>query len=118
MDGDPALLVKNGVILESEMRKHRYNLDDLCQQLRENGIASVTDVAFAYLEPSGNLSVYKKDEKAFVYPLIIDGDIQERHLFTMHKDVEWLMGELAKNNITDSETVFFVFGKTISCISN
>lgn len=107
VDGDPALLVKDGVILESEMRKHRYNLDDLCQQLRENGIASVTDVAFAYLEPSGNLSVYKKDEKAFVYPLIIDGDIQERHLFTMHKDVEWLMGELAKNNITDSETVFF-----------
>ena len=42
------------------MRKHRYNLDDLCQQLRENGIASVTDVAFAYLEPSGNLSVFKK----------------------------------------------------------
>lgn len=107
VDGDPALLVKDGVILESEMRKHRYNLDDLCQQLRENGIASVTDVAFAYLEPSGNLSVYKKDEKAFVYPLIIDGDIQERHLFTMHKDVDWLMGELAKNNITDSETVFF-----------
>lgn len=107
VDGDPALLVKDGVILESEMRKHRYNLDDLCQQLRENGIASVTDVAFAYLEPSGNLSVFKKDEKAFVYPLIIDGDIQERHLFTMHKDVDWLMGELAKNNITDSETVFF-----------
>jgi len=89
------------------MRKHRYNLDDLCQQLRENGIASVTDVAFAYLEPSGNLSVYKNDEKSFIYPLIIDGDIQERHLATMHKDVEWLMAELAKNNITDSNTVFF-----------
>ncbi|AMO32711.1 DUF421 domain-containing protein [Lysinibacillus sp. fkY74-1] len=107
VDGDPALLVKDGVILESVMRKHRYNLDDLCQQLRENGIASVTDVAFAYLEPSGNLSVYKKDEKAFVYPLIIDGEIQERHLLTMHKDVEWLKSELAKNNITDSEKVFF-----------
>ncbi|KOY81052.1 DUF421 domain-containing protein [Lysinibacillus macroides] len=107
VDGDPALLVKDGVILESEMRKHRYNLDDLCQQLRENGIASVTDVAFAYLEPSGNLSVYKNDEKSFIYPLIIDGDIQERHLATMHKDVEWLMAELAKNNITDSSVVFF-----------
>ena len=63
MDGDPALLVKTVLFLESEMRKHRYNLDDLCQQLRENGIASVTDVAFAYLEPSGNLSVYKKMKK-------------------------------------------------------
>lgn len=107
VDGDPALLVKDGVILESEMRKHRYNLDDLCQQLRENGTASVTEVAYAYLEPSGNLSVYEKDEKAFVYPLIIDGDIQERHLKLLHKDAEWLMSELTKNNITDSKTVFF-----------
>jgi len=107
VDGDPVLLIKDGVILEKEMRKQRYNLDDLCQQLRENGTASVTEVAYAYLEPSGNLSVYEKDEKAFVYPLIIDGDIQERHLKLLHKDAEWLMSELTKNNITDSKTVFF-----------
>ncbi|AVK84153.1 hypothetical protein C3943_11475 [Lysinibacillus sp. B2A1] len=107
VDGDPVLLIKDGVILEKEMRKQRYNLDDLCQQLRENGTASVTEVAYAYLEPSGNLSVYEKDEKAFVYPLIIDGDIQERHLKLLHKDAEWLVAELAKNNITNCKTVFF-----------
>lgn len=107
VDGDPALLVKDGIIQESEMRKQRYNLDDLCQQLRENGISSVTEIAYAYLEPSGNLSVYKKDEKAFVYPLIIDGDIQDRHLMLIHKDEKWLMEELAKSNIRDSSTVFF-----------
>ncbi|MFJ7405118.1 MULTISPECIES: DUF421 domain-containing protein [unclassified Lysinibacillus] len=107
VDGDPALLVKDGIIQEKEMRKQRYNLDDLCQQLREKGISSVTEIAFAYLEPSGNLSVYKKDEKAFVYPLIIDGDIQDRHLLLIHKDEDWLMDELAKNNIQDTSTVFF-----------
>lgn len=107
IDGDPTLLVRNGVILENEMRKQRYNLDDLCLQLRENGIASVTDVAYAYLEPSGNLTVYKKDEKAFVYPLIVDGDIQERHLDILHKDVEWLMAELSKQGVQDVKTVFF-----------
>ncbi|MGE7912852.1 DUF421 domain-containing protein [Lysinibacillus xylanilyticus] len=107
VDGDPVLLIRDGVLLESEMRKQRYNLDDLCQQLRENGTASVTDIAYAYLEPSGNLSVYKKDEKAFVYPLITDGDIQDRHLKILHKDIDWLMAELAKNNIQDSSTVFF-----------
>ncbi|MFJ7663117.1 DUF421 domain-containing protein [Lysinibacillus sp. NPDC097162] len=107
VDGEPAVLVKDGIIQEKEMRKQRYNLDDLCQQLRENGIASVTEIAYAYLEPSGNLSVYKKDEKAFIYPLIIDGDIQNRHLLIIHKDEEWLMEELAKNNIQDTSTVFF-----------
>ena len=107
VDGDPVLLVRAGVILESEMRKQRYNLDDLCQQLRENGVASVTEIAYAYLEPSGNLSVFKKDEKAFVYPLIIDGDIQEKHLMILHKDVDWLVAELAKQNVQDTNTVFF-----------
>lgn len=107
VDGDPALLVRDGVILESEMRKQRYNLDDLCQQLRENGIASVTEIAYAYLEPSGNLSVFRKDEKAFVLPLIIDGDIQEKHLMLMNKDVDWLLAELAKKNVKDPSTVFF-----------
>ena len=107
VEGEPVLLVRDGVILESEMRKQRYNLDDLCQQLRENGVASVTEITYAYLEPSGNLSVFKKDEKAFVYPLIVDGDIQERHLMILNKDVDWLLGELAKHKVKDISAVFF-----------
>lgn len=71
VDGDPALLVKDGIIQESEMRKQRYNLDDLCQQLRENGISSVTEIAYAYLEPSGNLSVYKKMKRPLSIRLLL-----------------------------------------------
>ena len=33
VDGDPTLIIKDGKILEKEMRKQRYNLDDLFQQL-------------------------------------------------------------------------------------
>ena len=44
------------------MRKQRYNLDDLFQQLREQQIGSVHEVSFAYLEPSGNLSVFKNED--------------------------------------------------------
>ena len=29
VDGDPTLIIKDGKILEKEMRKQRYNLDDL-----------------------------------------------------------------------------------------
>ncbi|MEG0450740.1 MAG: DUF421 domain-containing protein [Lysinibacillus sp.] len=107
IDGDPTLIVRDGVILESEMRKQRYNLDDLFQQLRENGVASVADVSFAYLEASGKLSVYKRDEKSFVYPLIVDGDIQERHLELIHKDVDWLFEELAKQKMDDHTIIFY-----------
>ncbi len=55
IDGDPSLIVKNGVINEEEMRKQRYNLDDLFQQLREERVPSVKNIAYAYLEPSGKI---------------------------------------------------------------
>ena len=29
VDGDPSLIIRHGKILENEMRKQRYNLDDL-----------------------------------------------------------------------------------------
>ena len=67
VDGDPTLIIKDGKILEKEMRKQRYNLDDLFQQLREQSIGSVHEVSIAYLEPSGSLSVFTKDD---VHPIL------------------------------------------------
>ena len=73
VDGDPTLIIKDGKILEKEMRKQRYNLDDLFQQLREQQIGSVHEVSIAYLEPSGNLSVFTKDDVQPALALIADG---------------------------------------------
>jgi len=60
-DGKPTVLVERGQINREAMRKQRYSLDDLMQQIRENSIATVADVDFAILEPSGKLSVIKKE---------------------------------------------------------
>ena len=90
VDGDPTLIIRHGKILEQEMRKQRYNLDDLFQQLREQQIGSVHEVSFAYLEPSGNLSVFKHDDIQPVLALISDGVIQSRHLELIGKTEEWL----------------------------
>lgn len=107
IDGSPTLIIRNGDIIESEMRKIRYNLDDLFQQLREQQIGSIQDVAYAFLEPSGNLSVFKIGEDHPVLPLIVDGDLQESHLVLIQKDKEWLLDELRKLHIDDSRTVFY-----------
>ena len=107
IDGSPTLIIRNGDIIESEMRKIRYNLDDLFQQLREQQIGSVQDVAYAFLEPSGNLSVFKIGEDHPVLPLIVDGDVQESHLVLIQQDKEWLLEELKKLHIDDPRTVFY-----------
>lgn len=59
-DGKPSIIIANGEIMRAELKKQRYNLDDLMLQLRENSITSVDDVEFAILETSGKLSVIPK----------------------------------------------------------
>lgn len=94
IEGDPSIIIEDGVIVEREMRRQRYNLDDLLQQLREAGVDSVTSVAYAFLEQSGKLSIYLKGEEPFSLPLILDGFIDHRHLRLIGKNQAWLEQEL------------------------
>ncbi|WP_432358431.1 DUF421 domain-containing protein [Sporosarcina sp. UB5] len=107
VDGDPTLIIQDGIIQEEQMRKQRYNLDDLFQQLREQQIGSVRDVSYAYLEPSGNLSVFTNDNTQPVLALISDGVIQSRHVKLIGKSEEWLVNELKNKGVNDVEQVFY-----------
>lgn len=107
VDGEPTLIIRHGIILEQEMRKHRYNLDDLFQQLREQQIGSVHEVSFAYLEPSGNLSVFKHDDVQPVLALISDGLIQSRHVELIGKTDEWLVKGLQELGVNDVKQIFY-----------
>lgn len=62
-DGKPSVIIAKGKVDKEEMRKQRYNLDDLMLQLRENKLTSVADVEFAILETSGKLSIIPKDSE-------------------------------------------------------
>lgn len=107
VDGDPTLIIRDGIIQETEMRKQRYNLDDLFQQLREQQVGSIHEVAYAYLEPSGNLSVFPKDGEKLVLPLILDGEVQKKHLQLIGKTETWLIGQLADQGIHQYSQVFY-----------
>ncbi len=107
IDGKPSVLINKGKIDEEEMRKQRYNFDDLMIQLRQGNIRNLADVEFAILEPSGELSVIEKTEKEKLdpayaatvnlpLPLILDGKVQMDHLETIGKNSLWLRQELRK----------------------
>ena len=57
MCGTPAILIRNGKLQQAAMRKNRYTLDELLEQLRGQGCVSVEEVQYAVLENSGQLSV-------------------------------------------------------------
>jgi len=58
----PALLIQDGVILKDELHREEIARDELMMKLREQGIANVGEVHLAYLEPSGRLSVFLKED--------------------------------------------------------
>lgn len=114
LDGQPALIVDQGQINEKEMRKQRYNIDDLLTQLREKNIKNVADVEFAILETSGKLSVFEKEKyektnKAMnlPLPLIKDGKVQEDQLERIHKTNLWLRQELRKLGHKDIKNISY-----------
>ncbi|MEK3797994.1 DUF421 domain-containing protein [Peribacillus sp. FSL H8-0477] len=100
VDGDPVIIINKGIIDESVMRKQRYNLDDLMAQLRGQGVFNVSDVEYAILETSGDLSILEKKEikrkGLSPFPLIMDGVIQQKVLKEINKDEKWLRQELKK----------------------
>lgn len=110
VDGKPTVLIHNGKIDEKAMKKQRYNFDDLLLQLREKDVFNLADVEFAVLEPSGSLSVLKKEKKSsgsLTLPLILDGQVQTTHLDMMGKTAFWLRKELRERGYRDLTKISF-----------
>lgn len=108
VDGEPSMIIKRGKIDEKEMKRQRYNFDDLMMQLREKDIRNIKDVEYAILEPTGKLSVFKyENETGFTIPLILEGKIQKDKLRELNLSEEWLYNELAKKNIIDINKISF-----------
>ena len=113
-DGKPSLIIVNGKINYKEMVKQRYSLDDLLVSLRQQGIKELDMVEYAFLEPNGELSVFKynlfKLKSSYPMPLILDGSIQKGALKHIHKTEAWLKSELKNKNLT-YEDIFYAFYK-------
>ena len=56
--GKPVILIENGNILQSNLRKTRVTMDELAGHLREKDVLDISSVQFAILETNGNLSVF------------------------------------------------------------
>lgn len=120
LEGEPTIVVQNGKIMEKNMGRLRYNVDDLLLQLREKGVFNIGDVEFAVLEPNGQLSVLLKAHKKPVTredlqipcqyegmssEMIVDGEVIYQNLRQNNLDEAWLIGELQKQGINSPEQV-------------
>lgn len=108
IEENPTFIINNGVLDVKAMRKLRYNIDDLMEQIRTNGVDSLSNVKFAVLESNGQLSVIKNgDEKSVVpFPVIKDGKIDNKVLKVLNKDQKWLVNKIKENGFSDVSQIF------------
>ena len=121
--GRPNVLIAKGKMQLGEMRKARYNIDDLLTQLRQRNVFDINDVDYAVLETSGELTVSLKSTKQAVtrddlslphtnfsgipLTLIDDGEINKQGLSDADLDEAWLLKRLRRRGIHDVKEVFF-----------
>lgn len=114
-DGRGTVLIKDGKVLEENLKKEKYTIDELSALLRQKDIYRVADVEFAVLEPRGTLSALLKKEYRPLTPkdlqmkvanekepqtVIMDGQIVDEALRSSGKSRGWLNIELAKLDLT------------------
>ena len=113
LDRKESAIISNGKLNFSEMKKQKYNLNDLLLQLRDKGIRTIEEVDYAILETNGKLSVFQKQDdnnNVFPLPLVLDGVIEENNLKFINKTRKWLNNELSKKKI-NLDNIFYAFYK-------
>jgi uncharacterized membrane protein YcaP (DUF421 family) len=122
IEGEPTIVVHNGKILEDNMKKLIYHVDDLLMQLRDKNIFNIADVEYAIAEPNGTLSVLLKSQKRPLTPqdmqiptryegicseLVIDGVVIQQNLKQNNLTEEWLYQELEKQGVKSVKDVMY-----------
>lgn len=61
MEGNPAVLIRHGVLNKKEMAKNNITIEDLEQTGREKGIGDISTITLAILEVDGKISILQDD---------------------------------------------------------
>ncbi|MEK3850658.1 MULTISPECIES: DUF421 domain-containing protein [Paenibacillus] len=120
-DGRTTILIKDGKILEDNLRKERLTLDELMEQLRSKNVFKVSDVEFALMETSGEVNVLLTKDKQPVTlkdlnmqqlpekeptAVIMDGQLMEQQMAYMGITQQWLDAKLKEKSLTVKDVFF------------
>lgn len=120
-DGRPAIVIKNGAVLEKSMKQNQLAIDELMMLLREKSVFKIEDVEMAVLETNGELSILKKAAEQPVTPkvlgiqveeeqaptlLIADGTLLEKNIAMLAYSKQWVLDEIKNQGASDIKDVF------------
>lgn len=121
--GKPSILIEKGQIAQNEMRKNRFTLDELTQELRNQGILDISSVEYAILETNGQLNIVlypaeqpvtakqlnlDLEDDGYFSIIISDGRVLSNNLAQMGYDMHWLERELKQRHAAAPEDVYLM----------
>lgn len=126
MIGSPRIIISEGEILQKEMRRLRYTVDDLTEAMRDQQIFDIDQVHFAIVETTGKINfLLKKDyqaaEKQDVNAggstqnppsvIIRDGVVDKQQLDLLGLGEGWLKKILRDNGVSE-KNVFLLMSES------
>ena len=119
----PIVVIENGEIIEENLKKIKFDINDLLEEARINGYFNIKEVKYAIMEANVKLSFIPKEsvrcvkikdlninvqKEGLCANLIIDGHIMKEHLKFIKKDEKWLINALKKNGYDSYENLLLV----------
>lgn len=121
--GRPCFLIEKGRVVQKAMRKNRFTLDELTEELRGQSVTDISQVEYAVLETDGmlNIILYPAERPATIgvlgltsrdtgFPVILinDGKLMKENLELMKRDERWLNSELKIRRAKGPEDVYLL----------
>ncbi|MBC5736289.1 MULTISPECIES: DUF421 domain-containing protein [Oscillospiraceae] len=121
--GRPSIIVENGKLHQREMKKNRFTVDELMEELRMKGVSDISTVKYAILETNGQISVLPyanqlpvtaeqmnvaPDDVGLPIVIINDGRVLDHNLKTRGLNHEWLEKRLSEHKVNSSKDVFLL----------
>lgn len=121
--GVPTVLVENGKIIESGLKKVKIDVNDLVMMARESGYFNLDEIDYALMEVNGNISFLPKEKdkpitkedmkikcsnEGLTVNAIIDGKYMINNVNVIGKDKKWLDHELKIKGYNNYDDILLV----------
>lgn len=123
VSGRPSVIMQGGIIDESEMKKLRFNLSDLTEEIRLQGYLDISQIDTLILETNGSITLIPKakyktpdctdlklkaEQDKLPYVFVSDGKLNENNLKKSGFDMKWLMGQIKQKGGKSIKEVFYM----------
>ncbi len=128
----PMFIMENGKLVEKNMRKLNFDVNDLLSECRVQGVFDLSQVWCAIMETNGHVSLLLKSENRPLVPndvgvrvsqeglcanVIIDGHIMPNNLKAVGLDETWLRRSLDKIHAPNVEEILLASVDTNGVLS-